>query len=1092
MPAITGGLAQCGKCGADVQPAMARCRNCGQVLVDFRLKLSESDVDCAAAAENARPLRESDDRPSLVDSLGTFHLDDLLNEAAVADHVDNVPAASRPQTAAARETAAARASDADTASGIESLTPVPPNRRRPAQTAEAGQAAADGNSPDDKDDGRVHTTCGQCGRDVRGPKSLAGKAVKCPTCGESVRLPGGDGGATDEPRGGVQRLERPAARALLLKVIDHAIGLPPQAAAADRPQTLKSRELRQARKALEKISDPAKRSDRELDSARDALQRLVDSGDPRAAEVIIPQLAGLPEALQCFALRGIGELQAAEGLAVVLRSLVDGIEPVAASAVYALGRMQDPRAATPLAVVAAGYTEQRSRALDALTEVGAGALAALNQLCAPEHPAALREVAAEAFGRIKDHRAAQPLSRLQKDDDPGVRRAAVVALGALGHRSALKPLVAALSDPDEQVRLAAVRALGENPDPRAAPYLSKLLKSPVREIQLECLHALGLCAEAERARDLQPFLNCGDEELELAAVEAVARLGDRTALPRLLEMLDQATGTETDERWACRIVDALRRLKDARAVLPLIELLNCRADRVRTRAAEALGAIGDPTALEPLADRFDQEPSLPAQAALIKSLGELKDPAALPVLRRAIEKSDPVRCKAIAALGEIGGPEAVRLVTDQLDHRSAPVRYQAVTALGRIGSPTTVTHLEPLARDPDEMVRRAAIKSIKDLGDERSESDFQTQLSRVKSAPKARRPRTSMKLPSFSGRDWRGLIPDAVLGLATGRQLAAIGGGLAATICVVVAFVVGSPFSGGGDQVVPRGFVESLSFSADGGTLAAGRGFGRIEMWNIDAATLDRTLQFVNGKRVAQDGAGRYLVAGDENRSGLYEVESGKLIVEEKGIKSLTVNRAQSRAASEAVDGRLIVWNLETGRIDAALEFDGSNTTAFAVSPDGGTCVVGTSDGSLIVIDMQALEVLYQHDVPEAAAVTGLGFNADGSQIAVGTNKGAIHLWPLESDVPQASLASTSPERIASVAFLDEHRLVALRGLSIDTWDIAAAAATEIPISLESADAFAVDRNAGRCAVGSSEESAILVYDLQSGQRLAELDIAAD
>lgn len=1069
MPAMTNGLVQCGQCGADVQPAMARCRNCGNVLIDLRTELPLSDPDPG-------------------DSLGTFNLDDLLTDTAVAGHVHDVRAARHaPATSDSRK-------DDDTACDIESLTPAPlPQRRKSsATTGPARQVDGDGAAAlAEDDDGRLRIRCGACGRDVRGPKSLAGKPVKCPTCGETVRLPGGDDTAS-APRPALQRLDRQSARALLQQVTQHALAMPPRANAEnDRPLALKSRDLRKARKALEKITDPAQRSDTGLEAARSALEQLIESGDPRAAEIIVSQLSQLPDAHQCIALRGIGELRPTDGLTALLGVLADGIEPIVAAAVFGLGRLGDPRSVAPLAVIAAGYPEQRSRALEALGELGAAALAPLNQVCAAEHPPALREVAAEAFGRIKDHRAAMPLSRLQKDDDPGVRRAAVVALGALGHRSALKALVAALSDSDEDVRLAAVRALAENPDRRAAPYLAKLLRDSSREIQLECIHALGLCADSERAQDLQVFLNCDDEELELAAVEAVARLGDRTALPRLLEMLEQATGAESDERWACRIVDALRRLKDPRAVLPLIELLGSRSDRVRTRAAEALGAIGDPTALEPLADRFGQEPSTTALAGIVKALGELKDVSALPVLRQALEKADPVRCKAIAALAEIGGPEAVRLVTDQLNHPSGPVRYQAVTALGRIGSAMSTTHLEPLVTDADEMVRRATIKALKDLGDERSESQLQAQLGRAKPTPQAAPRRTAIKAPSPSGRDWRGLIPDAVYGLVTGRQLAVIGGGLLAVLLVTVGLFAWSPFSGGGDMV-PRGFVQSLSFSQNGTVLLAGRGYGRIEKWDVAGDSLDETLTFVRAQLVAQDATGRYLIAGDANGSGIYDMATGERLVEETGIKSLKANRAQTRAASEAVDGRVILWNLESGAIDAALQFDSSATSAFAVSPDGGMCAVGTTDGRLIIIDMQQGAPLYEHTLPESAAVTALGFNQEMSMLAVGTSTGQIHLWPLAAETPTQTLTASFPETVKAAAFLDAGRLLSLRGLSIDVWDVAANSARTIAVPLETANAFALDESASRVAVGSSEESAIIVLEVESGDILAELDVVLE
>lgn len=1082
MPAITGVSATCPQCGAIVQPAMARCRSCGHVLTD---ESPQMRIAPGQSAESSGGITHPNG-PAVVlaaagelrvdDSLGTFDLDAMLQEAATAGHVQSGAEPDEPAAAT------------DTASEIESLTPRPPTARAAVQGTSPIDASPTEPVVEDQDD-RIRTQCGHCGRDVRGPKLLSGKRVKCPTCGESVVLPGGTEhtSSTHSPASGL-RLDRSSAATLLKEAVQAALSLPPRAdQTPDRPHTLRSRDLRGARKALTRVTESPHRSDAALQIARGWLERLIDSGDPRGAEILLAVLEQLPDALQCVALRGLGHLPSPEALGPLLRVLPEGIEPVVAAAVDGLGELGDPRAAGPLAVLAAGNPDQRRRSLEALTQLGPAALAALNHLAAPERPAAVREVAAESFGRIRDPRAAAPLSRLAKDNEPEVRKAAMNALATLGHRSVVKPLVAGLTDKDEEVRFAAVRGLAENPDQRAAPFLVKQLQDPSRDIRIECIHALGLCGEAEHATVLTAWLECGDTEAELAAVEAVARLGDRTALPRLLEMLEQATGTESDERWACRIIDALRRLKDERAVLPLIEHLCSRSDRVRTRAAEALGSIGDSTALEPLMDRFRQEPSVTAQAAIVKSLGELKDSAALPALRQALEKPDPVRCKAVAALAELGGPDATRLILEQLEHPSGPVRYQAATALGRIGSATAIPHLERLAGDADDMVRRAAVKALRELGDDRTESALSTKYRRPATAPKATAPLTHK--PPRPAWDWRSLIPNSVYGLATGSQLAAIGGGLLALLLVAAGAIVWSPFSGGGDRMVPRGFVESLSFSKEGTILLAGRGYGRIEKWNVADESFDETLDFATAQLVAQDANGRYLVAGDGNGSGLYDLSNGQRVVEETGIKSLTVNRAQTRAASEAVDGRVIVWNLESGMIDASLEFDSPTTSAFAVSPDGALCVVGTSDGRLIIIDMQQGSVLHEHALPQSAAVTGLGFNDDTTMLAVGTSGGEIHLWPPASARPQQTLTASFPEAVKAVAFLDANRLLALRGLSIDVWDIAASSARTIAVPLETANAFAVDGSGNRVAVGSSEESAIMVLDVKSGETLAELDL---
>jgi WD40 repeat protein len=185
----------------------------------------------------------------------------------------------------------------------------------------------------------------------------------------------------------------------------------------------------------------------------------------------------------------------------------------------------------------------------------------------------------------------------------------------------------------------------------------------------------------------------------------------------------------------------------------------------------------------------------------------------------------------------------------------------------------------------------------------------------------------------------------------------------------------------------------------------------------------------------------------------------------------------------------VIVWNLEGGQIDARLKFDSPDTTAFAVSPDGGLCAVGTSAGGLIVIDMRASAPIHEYQLPEAGGVSGLGFSEDGLTLAVGTSTGKVHLWPIEAEQPATTLEPPGGGEIAEVLFLDDNRLLSLRGQTIDTWDIGAAASKQLAVPLERANALAVDPTGKRAAVGSTEESGIVVLDLKQQKQSATLNV---
>ena len=106
----------------------------------------------------------------------------------------------------------------------------------------------------------------------------------------------------------------------------------------------------------------------------------------------------------------------------------------------------------------------------------------------------------------------------------------------------------------------------------------------------------------------------------------------------------------------------------------LIAYLDDPSSRIRRRAALALGRVGLPEAVEPLARRLEAteaEPEVRLMAAF--ALGLIGDPAAAAPLRLALEDPSPkVRGRAAEALGRLGDPSAAGAIGALVErHRSA-------------------------------------------------------------------------------------------------------------------------------------------------------------------------------------------------------------------------------------------------------------------------------------------------------------------------------------------------------------------------------------------------------------------------------------
>jgi HEAT repeat protein len=232
--------------------------------------------------------------------------------------------------------------------------------------------------------------------------------------------------------------------------------------------------------------------------------------------------------------------------------------------------------------------------------------------------------AAEALGDIGDFRAVEPLAiALKNDEFSGVRWKAAEALSKLGSPS-VPALIGALRHEDDDVRWKAAIALGEIGDPQAIEPLILLL-----------------CDE--------------DRFVKSHAALALGSIGEPSVEP-LLRALREGDG---NLRWGAAI--ALGKIRDPRAIEPLILALADKYENVRAESASSLAAIGKP-ALGPLL-QFLKFTDRPERLEVVTALGELHDTDAIQPLIQLLENADDDERKAIAdALDVILIPTVEHLV----------------------------------------------------------------------------------------------------------------------------------------------------------------------------------------------------------------------------------------------------------------------------------------------------------------------------------------------------------------------------------------------------------------------------------------------
>ncbi|WP_290817139.1 HEAT repeat domain-containing protein [Halovivax sp.] len=245
-----------------------------------------------------------------------------------------------------------------------------------------------------------------------------------------------------------------------------------------------------------------------------------------------------------------------------------------------------------------------------------------------------------------------------------------------------------------------------------------------------------------------------DEELVDALVETLERVGteideagldpdtDAETIDALLETTDELqSGVDDATAWDDLEVreqlrregfyDVLDHVKDfppewhalkvhekqGNVEMVLLALDSFDSDFMEEHCIEALGRMGDEAAIDPmlqLANRRNTD-----AIAVLGSIG-VADERVVDTLVDYVDGGDlSLRKHTLRALGEIGAPEAVEPVAEQLVDDDPSVRSHAARCLGLLGDTRTIDPLAALLDDDeDDTVRASAAWALRQIGTE--------------------------------------------------------------------------------------------------------------------------------------------------------------------------------------------------------------------------------------------------------------------------------------------------------------------------------------------------------------------------------------
>ena len=266
------------------------------------------------------------------------------------------------------------------------------------------------------------------------------------------------------------------------------------------------------------------------------------------------------------------------------------------------------------------------------------------------------------------------------DAGAAVREAAVLALAEAGGDRAGETLMRALGDPADRVRCAAIVALHDRGDDDSLALAAAHLRAEDGQ---------ALSAAFQALVELQKPGSTGRLVLAIVHREDERPVSETDA--SILRALREAEGPGSDEHVIELLVSALTDDREdvAERAEDLLELLAPESveSLVRElslglapeRAAAVLGRIKDARALEPLVAAL-RSPDAQVRAECCLALGELRDPAASePLLAATRDPEHVVRAAAGAALDRIGTAAiavgVASLLRPLLESTPAPSRH---------------------------------------------------------------------------------------------------------------------------------------------------------------------------------------------------------------------------------------------------------------------------------------------------------------------------------------------------------------------------------------------------------------------------------
>ena len=239
---------------------------------------------------------------------------------------------------------------------------------------------------------------------------------------------------------------------------------------------------------------------------------------------------------------------------------------------------------------------------------------------------------------------------------------------------------------------------------------------------------------------------------------------------------------------------------------------------------------------------------------------------------------------------------------------------------------------------------------------------------------------------------------------------------------------------------VQRGYMEWVTFSADGKMLATGSSEGRILLWQAVAGKweLRKTMSghAAGVAEVAFSPDGKTLASASRDGTvRLWDVSEGREVHKFEmavAVWSVAFSPDGTLLAAGSADSKVRLWQISDRSLWKTLEGHSKQVRTLAFSPDGAVLASGSNDTTVRLWRMSdgtLLRELQGH----RRTVSCLAFSPDGKVLASGAEDNTVRFWSVATgelraappDSAEAAAVGGHSEWVRSVAFSPDGTLLA-------------------------------------------------------------------